>query len=88
MLGICRADHFVVGAGVVPPTVVRFDVHRAQFPLPKGIFDTLSEAPLLFFLTHIEEVFEQRYAAFDEGGFKSRRQFEKAPRLLARCRSP
>ena len=30
----------------------------------------LPETPLLFFLTHIEEVFEQRYAAFDNPASK------------------
>ena len=77
-----RPDHLVVGARVVPPAPVGFDVHRAKLPLAQRIVDTLPEAALLLLLADVEEVLQDLHAAFDDRRLEARREFEKAARLL------
>src|SRR5262245_44349917 len=54
MLGVGLLQHGVARARVVVPAIERFDVHRAQLPLPQWIVDAGREPPFLLLLADLQ----------------------------------
>src|SRR6516225_12338195 len=52
-------EHHVTRSGIGIPAPERFDVHRAQFPLPEWIVDARLETPLLLVLADLQPDLDQ-----------------------------
>src|SRR5262249_33070746 len=77
VLAVRRFEHPIARSRVVIPAIVRFNIHRAEFPLPQWIVDPGLEPPVLFFLANFEPDFDQLDAGIDNILFDLRAELQK-----------
>src|SRR6516162_5066689 len=75
---VSRLEHHVTRPGIGIPAPERFDVHRAQFPLPKRIVDARLETPLLLVLADFEPDLDQPNPSVHDVFFDLRTIIEEA----------
>src|SRR5580658_6730068 len=80
-------EHPISGSRVFVPAAERFQVHWAEFPLAKRIFDAGIETLLLLFLSNFEPIFDEDNAGIYHVLFHRGAKFEKLPVLLVTAKS-
>src|SRR5262245_33017303 len=81
VLAVGRLQHHIAGLRIGVPAPERFDVHRAQFPLPQRIVDARLEPALLLLLADLQPHLDQDDATVDDIFFHLRAQVEKTAML-------
>ena len=69
-------------ARIVIPAAARFDVHRAEFPLPARVFDARQKPLLLLRIAYFKPVFDQKNARIDDLTFDQRAVLQESLRFL------
>src|SRR6516162_6217855 len=82
VFSVGRLQHHVAGTGIVVPTSPRFNVHRAEFPLPQWVFDACLKASRLLILSHFQPEFDKLDSAIHYELLSQRAKLEEALVLL------
>ena len=81
-----RLEHVVAGAGIVVPAVVGLEVHRRQLPDLARIVDARFEAARLLLRGHLQPIFDEHDAGFDDRLLELGRDFEEALHRVHRAK--
>src|SRR6516165_1267626 len=87
VLAVRRLQHRVARPRVVIPPPVRFEVHRAQLPLPEGVVDASGKPSFLLVLSDLQPDFDQDNTGVDDVFFHWRAKLEKMAGLLRTAKS-
>src|ERR1700730_13751372 len=87
MLAVGGAQHHVASPRVVVPTPIGFDIHWAQFPVPKRVVDSSRKSSVLLLHPDVEPQLDQYYAGLDDVLFDLRAQIQKPPMLSGAAKS-
>src|SRR5271166_1078072 len=81
-LGAGRFQHHVAGLRVLVPSLVRFEVHRTELPLPQRIVNAGQKTALLLLLSDLKPELDQHDPAINYVLFDLGTQYQKLPVLL------
>src|SRR4030081_889828 len=82
MLAIGGLQHHVAGSGVFIPAAKRLQIHGAEFPLSKWVFDTRLEAALLLCLPNLHPILDENDAGIHDVLFHQRTDVEETAMLF------
>src|SRR4029079_9400848 len=77
VLAVRRVEHYVARLGVAVPVLVRFRVHRTQFPLTQWIVDAVQEALFLLLFADFQPELYENDTGVGDVLFDRRRQLEE-----------
>ena len=72
MPGVGRLEHLVPCSGIFVPAAKRFEVHGAELPLTKRIFDPCLKSPLLLFFPDFHPKLDENDAGINDIFLKRR----------------
>src|SRR6266481_7687230 len=78
MLRMGCLEHHIARPGIIVPASIRFNIHRAQLPLPQRILHPRLKAALLFVHPDLEPKLDQDNAPFDDVFLHLRTERKKA----------
>ena len=73
-IGIGGLQHHVPSARIVIPAFARWEVDRAELPLPQAIVDARLESSLLLLIAYLEPVFDQADVAVETRSVSDKRR--------------
>jgi hypothetical protein len=82
MLGISSLKHEVSCTRIFVPAAKRFQIHRAELPLPKRIVDPRLESALLFLFPNLHPIFDEDDPAIDNIFFNYWAKLQKSLMLF------